>query len=985
MTSLAQGVAPTDVDRVLSCLFDPALAALTTRLAGVPGLASGERQAVAHGVARVLRDVVWQRVRRVVLVELHAARIAGRLTAADSRARWAEWVDTLSRPGGWRAAAAPYPDLLPRLRAVIAHRCEAGHRFAVRFARDRSRLASLLGQAPGSLTEVRFGAGDSHHEGQTVAALRLTGGRLVYKPRPVAVDAALAGFLRQVLADVPAAEQIRVPAVVPGNDPEGSYGWAAHIAHRYCQSNRELTTFYRGIGQWLAVMRLLGGSDLHAENVIASGPVPVVVDCETLFTPYRTATARGYGDAVALAVERLGQSLLQIGLLPGRGSLGGQGADLSAAGALPGQQPLRTVPMIADPGTDQARVKLARAELRHPGANLPSPEPDLRRHWEDVVAGYDALSGRLRALDAAGALEPTLARFAEVTVRVVVRDTSLYSGLIEMLWHPSALFEPEPARRRAAELLARQARNRHGVPDDPAVIDAELAELLVGDVPVFTTTGGSGVLRGPGGTRWGPPQDLVASALRRWRHSDLVADRQVIRATLVCAYLNEAAPGQVRGSAPPVRTDRLDHRRRTQAALIMRQLVANAVRGRDGTATWVAPVFSPRHGWSVRATTLDVYNGLAGIAILLAGYQREAACGRADPVPDLAGTLAAVVRTIELAEDQQLVERAEAAADGVAARPEPPGAYLGLAARIWTWLLLPTLGAISTDQGQRRAVAAAEQLAVALAADEADDLLTGSAGAIVPLLRLADATGQTRWRQLARAIGQRLADHAISADPGVHWPGDGPTIPPTIGVSHGAYGIGWALTRLAAATGDASSAQLAESAYAWADSFYRDGWRDPRDVDHPPIDTWCHGAPGIGLCAADLLAGGAGPLPAPAVARWRQTLARAAEVVWPDRLDRSLTVCHGDPGRWELLDRAWRLGLAPAGLDLDAVVAQIVGTIEADGPGTGVSRDVFQPGLLAGSGGVAYQLLRMHSECDLPSVLLPDPAPLRRPAPPARV
>lgn len=30
---------------------------------------------------------------------------------------------------------------------------------------------------------------------------------------------------------------------------------------------------------------------------------------------------------------------------------------------------------------------------------------------------------------------------------------------------------------------------------------------------------------------------------------------------------------------------------------------------------------------------------------------------------------------------------------------------------------------------------------------------------------------------------------------------------------------------------------------------------------------------------------------------------------------------------------------------------------------------------MPGLGGVAYQLLRMHPECDLPSVLLPDPGP----------
>lgn len=40
-----------------------------------------------------------------------------------------------------------------------------------------------------------------------------------------------------------------------------------------------------------------------------------------------------------------------------------------------------------------------------------------------------------------------------------------------------------------------------------------------------------------------------------------------------------------------------------------------------------------------------------------------------------------------------------------------------------------------------------------------------------------------------------------------------------------------------------------------------------------------------------------------------------------------------------------------------------------------MARDAFSPGLMAGAGGVAYQLLRLHPECDLPSVLLPDLPP----------
>ena len=53
--------------------------------------------------------------------------------------------------------------------------------------------------------------------------------------------------------------------------------------------------------------------------------------------------------------------------------------------------------------------------------------------------------------------------------------------------------------------------------------------------------------------------------------------------------------------------------------------------------------------------------------------------------------------------------------------------------------------------------------------------------------------------------------------------------------------------------------------------------------------------------------------------------------------------------------------------------ARIVGGLGEHGPVSGLARDALTPGLLPGIGGMAYQLLRLHPRCPLPSVLLPDP------------
>ncbi|MEU4579881.1 type 2 lanthipeptide synthetase LanM family protein [Nonomuraea sp. NPDC023979] len=942
-----------EFDPPLDPLIGPALADLEARLGRLTGLAGAERAAVLAGSARSLDEDVRRRITRVLVLEVNAARLSGRLTAPDPAARWEQWKRTVAEPAFWRGLDGPYPAMKARLATVIRNRCEAAHRFAARFARDRAALAALPGAPAGELTRVEFGAGDSHRGGQTVVLAHGEDGRVLYKPRSLAVDAELARLLTH-LGD----STMRVPEVVTRD----GYGWAEHIEHRHCADAAELRAFYRGMGHWLALMRLLGGSDLHAENLIAAGPHPVVVDCESLFTPHAKARPSGYGQAVDLAVELVNASVMRTGLLPGRGvALGWRGVDMSAAGALPGQQPEVELPVVLDAGTDSPRMGIERVELP-PAANHPSPEPVLGHYWDAIIAGFDELDERLAELDRSAKLEPLLAGFADCPVRAVLRSTESYAELARMLWHPVALHDEAPARARAAALLARMSENVPGAPGDAAVIAAEVDELCQGDIPLFDTTPRVGVLRGPGGSRCGPELDLVADAVARWRARDHALDRRVAQAALVSAYLNEGwMPEDKRLSPGLLLTDRLEPRRRAAAAGIMRGVLDAAVRGPDGTVTWITPVLNPT-GWAVQPLSADLYGGAHGVAVLLAAYVGEAAAGRAEPVDELPGLLAAVLRTVRLTEDRDAAQRR---AD-MRLRPEPPGAYLGITSQVWGWLLLRALGAAG-EEAPDRARALAELLPEAIDADDGYDLLSGMSGAIVPLLRLAEQTGEPRWTALAASIGERLAALAEHRTGGACWPGA--RFPQGLGgLAHGATGIGWALSRLAdTAAAPAGTRELADAAFAYEDTLYdpdQRGWVDLRG-DGFTAAAWCHGAGGVGIVAADRLAREGG-------ARWRDRLARAAASCWADGTGWNHTLCHGDLGSWEVIEHARAAGVAP--VDRAVLDAHILGGLEVNGPVSGLARDAFAPGLLPGLGGVAYQLLRMHPDCALPSVLLPDPA-----------
>lgn len=751
---------------------------------------------------------------------------------------------------------------------------------------------------------------------------------------------------------------VRVPEAMDCGD----YGWVEFVTHRFAAGNEELLSFYRGIGHLLALMRLLSGSDLHAENVIAQGGSPVVVDCETLFTPKIPPLPSGYGEAFDRAGELIARTVLSVGLLPGRGmALGLRGVDLSAVGMLPGQQPMQRQQGIVGAGSDKAHVGPIPVEAPV-SQNHPSPRPALAEYWPEVLRGFDELTATLQRLDAVGSLRPRLRVFEDCRIRVVVRGTEVYAEIGRMLWHPVSLHDPKGARQRAFGLLEKMAANVSVAPSDPAVINAEIDELLEGDIPYFSAVVREGRLSGPDDTYWLPPCHLVEAALADWRGADLALERKVIQESLVSAYIND---GWKSHGTSVLRTQGragdLEARRRRQVAQIIQSIVTNAIHADDGTVAWIAPVLTAT-GWSVQPLQQDLYNGISGLTLLLGAYMRETAAGRANAISELDSLFAAALHTLHLGE----VKRERLSDEGVKVRPPLPGAYLGLGSQIWTYVVLAHWELDGGD-GLQRARKLADQIPAAAAVDDIHDLFYGSAGAIAPLLVLASKTGDENYVRIASQLGDLLHERAKHRNGHAYWPN---TLSPEGmgGFAHGVTGIGWALTRLARATGSARHKQLAQEAFAFEDALFDEqeqNWRDLRMLEGAETAAqWCHGAVGIGLAHLNLDS-------TLTQASTRKLVRRAAAATWRLGMGVNHCACHGDLGAWELLDHAIALGEAPKELSASYLLDIILTSLEQHGPSFGMGRNAFTPGLLPGLGGVAYQLLRAHPEHDLPSILIP--------------
>jgi len=121
-------------------------------------------------------------------------------------------------------------------------------------------------------------------------------------------------------------------------------------------------------------MRLLGGSDLHAENVIAEGSGPVIVDCETCLHREFPRPHPAMAPPWIVAGELLGRTVLSVGLRTGTWHrLGWHGVDASAVGMCRRTADAEAT-RIVDPGSDEAHVGLVDVEAPK---HKTIPVPDL--------------------------------------------------------------------------------------------------------------------------------------------------------------------------------------------------------------------------------------------------------------------------------------------------------------------------------------------------------------------------------------------------------------------------------------------------------------------------------------------------------------------------------------------------------------------------------------------------------------------------------
>ncbi len=907
----------------------------------------------------LIKDISHKLIKTFVL-ELNVARVEGYLQGDTPEERFQSFLRRLCQPEGMPQLLEEYPVLARLLVGAVDRWVYCELELLERFCADWDEIRTVFCPAndPGILVEILGEQGDTHRGGRSVAVLVWSSGfRLVYKPRPMAIDVHFQELLSW-LNDRGCQLAFRTFKVIN----KGAYGWVEFVQEASCSSTEEVERFYQRQGGYLALLYALEATDFHAENLIAAGEYPMLIDLETLFQPQISVKAeskQSYSDGATL-----GQSVLRVGLLPLRiwSNAQGEGIDISGLGGQAGQlTPLPIVKWDGD-GTDELRVVRERVPISEKShrPKLHGQEVDTLEYRDCVVAGFTT-TYRLLLQHRDVFLQTILPRFAHDEIRCILRPTPLYVWFRNDSYHPDVLRDALDRDRLFDRLWV-------GVNQQPhlaKLIPAERADLLVGDIPMFTTCPDSLDLFTSGGeaiTEFFDVSGLetVRERLSSFDEDDLERQIWVIKASFTSMILGatdklSASTLQLQPSHTPVTYERLIK----EAQAVGDRLCKLAIY-REDTAGWfgIAPV--KEREWNICLANVDLYSGASGIALFL-GYLGKLT--GEDQYISLAKRALTTIRSL-FAEGKAFL--------GL-------GAFNGIGSFIY---LLSHLGTLWNDQElYAEAEEAVKLLSDGVAQDQAFDVMSGSAGCIAALLSLYAVSPSEATLAAAIQCGDHLIDCARPMQAGIGWITEFAEKPLT-GLSHGNAGIALNLLRLFAASGEERFRQAALAAMEYERSVFvpeENNWPDFREsVEKLARDStqnegqenysfmlaWCHGAPGIGLARLESL-------------RFIDDQAIRAEI--DSALRATLaggfgwnhSLCHGDMGNLETLLTAAQLLTDPRYKEwVQRITAVLLDSIDKQGWVAGVPQGVETPGLMTGIAGIGYAMLRLASPEQIPSVLL---------------
>ena len=868
---------------------------------------------------------------------------------------------------GFRDFFAEYSSLAKIITILVANWIRNSTDFINRLADDLVELTShfALGVPPGLLTEFNGGISDSHNHGKVVISIKFESGlKLVYKPKDLELEHAwselLAWFNNKGLT----------PELKPLDSIQrNAYGWVRFIDGAACFSQQEVDDYYRRIGMLIGIIYLLNGNDCHYENLIASGAYPSLIDLESVMHHEgKMLTSELTDSAQFLANTQFGYSVFRTGLLPYWNSgMDGFVFDVSAIGGYgQGESPYKRNSWKYI-NTDRMSLTLIPAKLQEP-ENLPVLKGRKQfpvQYKQEIVDGFTLLY----QLVIKHRNEFPLHLFIKKQLRFIFRSTRIYGMIIKKLMNPKYM-RTGIERSIQTEALCRAFLRTPAPNPYWAIFRSEVKQVEETDFPIFWANSDEKDLKDPSGivctdfTRAAVYRE-VADKLPVMDEKDLEKQVKFIRAALFFRDIRhdfnkdpvEKQNGIPKEIEPANREILL-----ATAIEIARNLRSEAIFSKDGSCTWMSVSIIPgAERFRMQPMTMFLYDGLPGVALFLS------ALTTVTDDPDVKLLNQATIRSIR--QGMEYMKKY-----GMFLQKGSIGITSGLSSVIYSFIKISAF--LCDPLFLDDALKLSRMLSpLMITREKSYDIISGSAGCILALLSLHNATGDSEILEKAVVCGDNLVLNWVdNPDGSCGWiTMQGRML---TGFSHGQAGIAYALLKLYEATQNNIYRDAAESAILYENSLFSadyHNWPDLREspgqiaVNQNFMSSWCHGAPGIGLArlASQHLLNNANIQ--------RNIIdaiktCRELPVLGRDHL------CCGNFGISEILLYG---ALKTGDQELFTLALQRARFVILQAAKKGhfslfpnAGEDMFNPGFFQGTSGIGYELLRLACPEKMPSVLI---------------
>lgn len=900
-------------------------------------------------------------IARTMALELASASQGSYLSGDTPNARFDCFILEMMKPNNARDFFQKYQPLTQLLTTVFTNHLNYSCKLLNELAHDWPAInKELLPGEHWQLSDIQ-GAGDTHCQGQRVAIFEFRHQqhhkKIVYKPRNLSIDLAWQQLLTWFNHNQRTINLYNYK-ILNCND----HGWCEFVSYEPCHNESDIAYFYQSCGALLALMHLLNGNDIHIENLIAHGKHPVIVDLECLCKPYLVKRPL---DEKFVALPHVLESLI----LPYRTMISDDyaGFDISAIGGRGGEEAPYKRMEWENPGTDEMRIVRNSVKLLSK-QNIPTCDGKIvspLNHQGTLTKGFvDTYRVLIKHKPYLLSKHSPLQHFKPQTIRILFRATADYAKLLHESYHPKLLYS----------ITARKAHFnwlRTIVPYFPTyqqILRHEIKDLMHNDIPFFSARCDSkkifdsrgNVLKFPAKkSGWQCVQTHLKNTMNE---KNLALQCRLIESSFTAAHMNQHHGILPTPSFPKLKQQAATYfkpRAKKIAKKILDDLLHYKIEN-NFQIYWPTLKMVQENIWNPDFTNLDLYNGMSGLMLsYLFGYQL---------LKDKR-YLAVVKKCLLYLETAIRFHNPKLALN--VSPLNQSGAFSGIGGILYALTLC-----YQVTHWTKCKTLVTHCLAFCKRIIKQDlnfDIIAGNAGLLKCLLNVYHVFHNDEALQLAKLAARCILKNF--PDPSqVPASLSDVASQPLLGFSHGVTGIAWALAALHALAPQKAYQFWIKHALAYEDEFYhpqQQNWPDFRNnvdkINRPRFaSAWCHGAPGIGMARLTL----------PSV--WQSedvqhdihhAIQHTLHTLKNFDGSLGLCLCHGYLGNLDLLLIARDKKIALNNNEYEHLINQIFTCLETTSFENYLQGRGMIPGLLLGTAGIAYQVLRIAYPEQVPSVL----------------